>query len=217
MNRKIGGILVSMIIIVIIFPIHAPMKTIAGSIITNIESHQPPTFDIDWIQDNYNEDKNILDREDFGFWGINYTGWTPPDPIIASGPEHLVAMTNGAIAFFQKDGTKDYQDEIEDVFGFWGEQGATGFVFDPEVIYDPYADRFMAMACERAPGSLSYFLLAISDDMDPNGMWHKYRFDVTSLAGGDIDSPNIAVDSEAIYLTADFFTGGDATHTGLSH
>jgi hypothetical protein len=65
----------------------------------------------------------------------------------------------------------------------------------------------MAMACERTGGQ-SYYLLAVSDDGDPNGIWHKYRLNVTALAGGDIDSPNIAVDSQAVYLTADFFTGG---------
>ena len=167
--------------------------------------HQPPTFNMNQRNNNYSP----VEFPDSGFLAIECTGWTPPDPIIAAGPEHLVVMTNGAIGFFQKNGTKDFQDEIEDSFGFWGEEGATGFVFDPEVIYDPHTDRFMAMACERSPDSHSYYLLAISDDSDPNGDWYKYRIDVTTEGGGgDIDSPNIAVDSEAVYLSADFFTGG---------
>ena len=171
-------------------------------------THQPPTYD-KTIYDESNEDIFPLEKSDFGFLGIENTGWTPPDPIIAAGPEHVVVMTNGAIGFFQKDGTKDFQDEIEDTYGFWGDEGATNFVFDPEVIYDPHTDRFMAMACERAPSSRSYYLLAVSDDSNPNGDWHKYRLDVTTEGGGgDIDSPNIAVDSEAVYLSADFFTGG---------
>ena len=169
--------------------------------------HQTPTFFLAF--DNENKvDELSIEGFDSGFLGIEYSGWTPPDPIIAAGPEHLVVMTNGAIAFFQKDGTKDFEDEIEDSYGFWGEEGSTYFVFDPEVIYDPHANRFMAMACERSTDSKSFYLLAISDDSNPNGDWYKYRIDVTSLAGDDIDSPNIAVDSEAVYLTADFFTGG---------
>jgi hypothetical protein len=172
--------------------------------------HQPPIYEKVTETTQVLQVKEIINNKqrDFGFLGITDTGWTPPDPIIAAGPEHLVVMTNGAIAFFQKDGTKDFQDEIEDSYGFWGSVGATHFVFDPEIIYDPYTNRFMAMACERSPSDHSYFLLAISDDSDPNGAWHKYRIDVTSLAGDDIDSPNIAVDSQAVYLTADFFTGG---------
>jgi hypothetical protein len=116
-------------------------------------------------------------------------------------------MTNGAIAFFNKDGTRTFQQEISGAGGFWGGVGAGSFVFDPEVIFDPHSQRFFAMAAERT-GGRSYFLLAVSDDPNPNGFWFKYRFDVTSLAGGDIDSPNIATDSQVVYLSADFFTGG---------
>ncbi len=206
--QKIMKIFIIILILIVILPVSMPIHTPAEQLSGGITSHKPPSFDNDQIQDAMIKDKNNFYQSDFGFPGVNFTGWTPPDPIIASGLEHLVVMTNGAIAFFQKDGTMDFQDEIEDSFGFWGELGATNFVFDPEVIYDPHADRFMAMACERATGGKSYFLLAVSDDTNPNGMWYKYRLDVTNLAGGDIDSPNIAVDSQAVYLTADFFTGG---------
>ena len=196
------------LIVVIFLPLATSISTKSISTNQNVIFQTAPIIENNKINKIYDIEINNIYQTDFGFNAINFTGWTPPDPIIASGLEHLVVMTNGAIGFFQKDGTKDFQDEIEDSFGFWGEVGATGFVFDPEVIYDPYEDRFMAMACERAPTSQSFFLLAISDDTNPNGDWYKYRLDVTSLAGSDIDSPNIAVDSEAIYLSADFFTGG---------
>jgi len=205
MKEKIVYIFVIVIMIGAIFQVNSTMSISALDVDLEPISHQPPIYDSIKVSKN----KILLSgQSDFGFLGVNYTDWTPPDPIIAAGPEHLVVMTNGAIAFFQKDGTMDFQDEIEDSFGFWGNEGATGFVFDPEVIYDPHTDRFMAMACERAPGPKSYYLLAVSDDSNPNGDWYKYRLDVTALAGGDIDSPNIAVDSDAVYLTADFFTGG---------
>lgn len=178
------------------------------------EPHVPPTFD---------PDAPRIDRAslaiaaqggsgvDFGFVGIVDTGWTPPDPHMAVGPEHIVLITNGEIAFFDKNGNMTFQDEIENGFGFWGSVGAGGFVFDPEVVYDPDSGRFFAMANERFPpppqtATTPYFLLAVSDDSDPNGAWHKYRFNVLSEASDtDIDSPNIAVDDQAVYLSADFF------------
>lgn len=165
--------------------------------------HEPPKYNPRFREDPW-KDYSWMNRSG-GFVGILNTGWTPPDPHLAAGPNHIAVMTNGAIAWFTKDGTKQFQDEIEASYGFWGSLGTGSFVFDPEVIYDPHSGRFMAMACERTNGK-SYFLLAVSDDSDPNGSWYKYRFDVTSLAGGDIDSPNIAVDTQAVYLTADFFT-----------
>ena len=142
------------------------------------------------------------------FLAVTNTGWTPPDPHMAVSADHIVVMTNGEIAFFDKLGNNLFRDEIENSFGFWGAQGATNFVFDPEVIWDPHTDRFMAMACERSSesGSPGYYLLAISDDSNPVGTWHKYRIDATPHAGdNDIDSPNLAVDENVIYLSADFF------------
>ncbi|MFT4540167.1 MAG: hypothetical protein ACI841_000168 [Planctomycetota bacterium] len=168
--------------------------------------HDLPTYDPRAAEKRITEPSFHGPGADFDFLGITNTGWAPPDPEMAVGPNHVVLMTNGAIAWFQKDGTFLFQDEIEDSTGFWGSQGATSFVFDPEVIFDPHSQRFMAMANERASNGRPYFLLAISDDDDPQGSWHKYRIDVQTAAGDtDIDSPNISVDEDVIYLTADFF------------
>jgi len=173
--------------------------------------HQPPVWDpkrrVEQLP--YGGDPSPVPLADDGFFGVASTGWTPPDPHLAVGPEHVVVMTNGAIAFFTKEGTQTFIDEIEDSYGFWGGQGATNFVFDPEVIYDPHAGRFMAMANERGTSSDSYFLLAVSDDADPNGTWYKYRINATPHCGSTIDSPNIAVDGQAVYLTADCWTSNN--------
>lgn len=146
-----------------------------------------------------------LSGPDFGFLAITQTPLTPPDPYAATGPGHVVAMTNGAIAWFLRDGTFQFQQAIDGFSGFWASVGGTGFIFDPEVLFDPDSRRFMAMANERNGGQ-AFFLLAVSDDDDPNGTWHKYRFNVTAAATDtDIDSPNMGVDATAIYLSADFF------------
>ncbi len=170
--------------------------------------HEPPTY-------SPPADMPAVDRSPIlhaqsggvGFNGITNTGWTPPDPEIAVGPNHLVMMTNGGIAFFNKSGSLLFEDEIENTFGFWGAQGANNFVFDPEVRYDTHSNRFFAMANERGDDNKPYFLLAVSDDSNPMGTWHKYRMNVQAEAGGDtdIDSPNMGIDAQAVYLTADFF------------
>ncbi len=169
--------------------------------------HIPPTYS---PRDREQEITQVIEGPGgIGFLAVTNTGWTPPDPHMAVGRDHIVVMTNGQIAFFTKDGTRTFVDEIEDSFGFWGSVGATGFVFDPEVLYDPAEDRFVAMAAEAfAPGNRSYVLIAVSDDGDPNGSWHKYRFETTSLAGDLFDSPNIAVTSEAVIVTGDGFGFG---------
>jgi len=142
-----------------------------------------------------------------GFQGFTPQLLVPPDPELAAGPNHLVAIINGGLKFFQKDGTEDFFASMigQNEDNFFADVGANGLIFDPEALYDPYTDRFMIMAAEQDDSPLrGYFLLGISDDSDPNGTWYKYRLDVTSLAGPNIDSGNLGVDSQAIYLTADF-------------
>ncbi len=170
--------------------------------------HVPPSFDASRVSPVLDPESHTSDGRDVGFIGFTNTGWTPPDPHMCAGNDHVMAMVNGGIRAYLKDGTVLWTDDISGGGGFWGELGATSFVFDPEVIWDPYEERFMLMANERGPNSRSYFLLGISSTSDPTDPWHKYRFDVTSPPGGDTDSPNIAVDGDAIYITADFFTGG---------
>ncbi len=163
----------------------------------------PPYFDPDFVREP--RDKPVkLRGADYGFLGIQATGWTPPDPDIAAGPDHLVVVTNGEIAFFEQDGTMTYSRAIAGGSGFWGSVGATSFVFDPITVYDTLSNRFIAAASEHADNGDMALLLAVSDDSNPNGTWHKYRFNVSSY-GDFLDFPNLGVDNEAIYISADFF------------
>ncbi|MBD3162074.1 MAG: hypothetical protein GF346_07240, partial [Candidatus Eisenbacteria bacterium] len=171
----------------------------------NAAPYVPPTFDETRRSPLLDPNALVRDGRDIGFTGFTNTGWRPPDPHMATGIDHVMGIVNGGIAAYEKDGTLLWEDDISGSGGFWGEVGADYFVFDPEVIFDPYENRFMAMANERSDDNRSTFLLGISSTSDPGDPWYKYRLDVTTLAGNDIDSPNLAVDRDAIYLTADFF------------
>lgn len=138
-----------------------------------------------------------------GFTGICYTGISVPDPHIAAGPSHLVAVTNGAIAFFEKDGAIQFLDDIGGPQGFWSNVGAStaiGAVVDPRVIFDPSSGRYFASAIDHPGTASSFVLLAVSDDADPCGTWHKYRFDTTGLAGPLFDQQHIGVTPTAVSL-----------------
>lgn len=166
----------------------------------------PPIWDPNWVPQDRLIFPNVA-AGDFGFEAVPGTGWTPPDPEMAVGIDRIGVMTNGRIAIFDKNGVEQWRDEIENSFGFWGAQGATGFVFDPEICWDPHNNRFVAMACERSSSGTSEFLLAVSKDATPDDAndWHKYRLNVTSISDNDIDSPNLAVSQGHVLLTADFF------------
>ncbi len=141
-----------------------------------------------------------------GFQTHSNTGWTPPDPDLAVGPNHIVSVVNGEIAFFTKTGTKLFGQAIAGGGGFWGGQGAGGFVFDPVALFDPFNNRFVVAAADGA-GTNDAICLAVSDDDDPNGTWHKYRFSVSATCRF-LDFPNLGVSQNSIFISGDCFNSG---------
>ncbi len=162
-----------------------------------------PVFDEDFIPEP--AEFNVRGGgPDFGFLGIQSTGWRPPDPEIAVGPDHVVVVANAQIIYRRKsDGFATFAQNLTESGGFWGGQGAGGFVFDPIAQFDTESNRFIVAATERQ-GAQQYINIAISDADDPNGAWNKFRLNVTSYGRG-IDFPNLGVDEGAIYVTVDFF------------
>ncbi|MEM6671558.1 MAG: hypothetical protein AAF726_01870 [Planctomycetota bacterium] len=167
--------------------------------------HDPPT--VDPLMARSNEQGEVVRSVggDVEFRAFSNTGFAPADPEMAVGPDHIVAVVNGGIKIFDKQGTQLFFEGTSGAGGFWGSVGATDFVFDPEAVWDPYTGRYMVMAAERM-GGRSYFLFAVSDDTDPTGTWFKYRLNVTQIVGSNIDSVNMSVDDRAIYLTGDWFS-----------
>ncbi len=144
-----------------------------------------------------------------GFTAFNSTGWTPPDPNLAVGPNHIVGVVNSQISFFEKDGTQTYTKSLSGGSGFFGNNisgGSAGsFVFDPIALYSSHHDRFVVASAEDT-NNTSYICIGVSDDNDPNGNWHTYRITATSC--GFLDFPNIGIDENAVYISGDCFSGG---------
>lgn len=143
------------------------------------------------------------------FPGILQSPWTPPDPTIAVGPNHVVETVNMEIAWFDKEGTMLFQQRMDSSGdpGFFEELGAGDFTFDPKCFYDPIRNRYVVLALEHYSGE-AWITLAISDDDDPEGIWFKYR--TWSIVDIDdttywIDYPGFGFDNEAWYVTCNLF------------
>ena len=52
-------------------------------------------------------------QHQMNFPGISQARFTPPDPTLAVGPNHVVEMVNSEIAFFAKDGTMQFQNTLD--------------------------------------------------------------------------------------------------------
>lgn len=143
------------------------------------------------------------------FPGIGATGWTPPDPNLAVGVNHIVETVNSSVAFFNKTtGQKTFQQIMDGAGGFFGSVGATDFVFDPKCYYDKSSGRFIVLALELQDPTISKLLIAVSDDGDPNGNWFKYRIEAALTVGSNtywMDYPSLGVNKDALVVCGNMF------------
>lgn len=139
------------------------------------------------------------------FQGISATGWIPPDPIIAAGPNHVVVATNSSFAIYTKTGLRQYLT----TFGAWfSTLNPPSAIFDPKVVYDPNAGRWILLVLAKDDtAQRSYYLISVSENSDPNGRWWSWLLDA-GLNGGTAsglwaDFEGLGYDSsEAVYITS---------------
>jgi len=151
----------------------------------------------------------------------------PPDPYGAAGQNHIVNVGNVSIQFFTKTGTQQYHSSLKNFFApLRPDYG----VFDPKVLYDQYANRFVVVALEAYEvGNGDFFdmsriMLAVSDDADPNGTWYFHSIDGMvnvpdpTTPGASLvcwtDYPGFALDEEALYVTGNLFEFGTGDSYG---
>ncbi len=142
--------------------------------------------------------------------GLNQTPWTPPDPTLAVGPQHVIMTVNMALGFYRKDGTLLFSQNLDNTGnpGFFEDVGAGNFTFDPKCFYDHLSGRFVIVALEVYGSTQSWIDIAVSDDSDPMGVWYKYRTNSVIRVGNNtywVDYPGFGYDGRAYYVTGNLF------------
>ena len=137
----------------------------------------------------------------------------PPDPFGAAGIDHVVNVGNVSIQVFTKAGVKLSEQSLKSFFAPVGPPLGT-FTFDPKVIFDQHASRFVVIALERsdvgsgAAADDSYILVAVSKTADPTMGWWFATIHSKMNIGGVMrwaDYPGLGVDASAVYVTANMF------------
>lgn len=142
--------------------------------------------------------------------GLDQTPWTPPDPTLAVGPEHVIMTVNMALGFYRKDGTLIFSQNLDNTGnpGFFEDVGAGNFTFDPKCFYDHLTGRFVIVALEVYGSTQSWIDIAVSDDSDPTGVWYKYRTNSVIRVGNNtywVDYPGFGYDGQAYYVSGNLF------------
>lgn len=124
----------------------------------------------------------------------------PPDPELAVGQDHVIAVVNAAVEIYDKAGTSLFGPlDLESFFSGLG-LGCTAFAFDPNVLYDESADRYII----AADGNGTEYCVAVSQTGDATGSYNFYAFPV-DVSGEFFDYPHAGVGEEAIYVGANMF------------
>ena len=161
----------------------------------------------DWLDtDGEYQSRGLLEGWNCGGTNILY----PPDPIMAAGPTKIIVANNYQFIIYDK--ATASSDFVSTWAAFFSEviPAFTGTT-DPKVLYDHETGRWFLMILGiRGSDLYSWYLLAVSDDSDPNGTWMKYALDSTLNGGTPTDTwsdyPGMGICSDALYITANMYS-----------
>jgi hypothetical protein len=123
------------------------------------------------------------------FLGIASTNGIPPDTHGAVGPNHIMIMLNSDTRIQDRTGGTNFLTITTS--NWWTGAGSFTRITDPRVIYDRYAERWVATMVSDPRATNSSLLFAISQSSDPTGGWYKHRIDVDSNNAFWADYPNV--------------------------
>jgi hypothetical protein len=136
----------------------------------------------------------------------------PPDCGGAVGPNHVMTALNTQVRIQNRSGT-NLSTVTTDGF-FSPLVGAGAFTFDPKVLYDTFAQRWIITAPANSGAASSSLLIAVSATNDPTGTWTGFRFDVDSANVSWFDYPSIGFNHNWIVVTGNMYSISSGAFTG---
>ncbi len=142
--------------------------------------------------------------------GNQQGGLDPSDAQIAAGPNHIVVLANDDARIINKQTGAVISQVTLAAFFSW-----SGFVFDPRIMYDPYAQRWVALALKDANNNCaaasvdSKFRVLISNNSDPTQGWFYYEFDVDAANQTWMDFAKLGFNKDWICISGNVRCGSN--------
>ena len=127
----------------------------------------------------------------------------PPDTHGSPGPNHLMTTLNTEVRMQTRSGTVLSTAGLNT---FWSKVNGTAGAFDPRVLYDPYGQRWIVVACDDAATTTSGLLIGASQTSDPTGLWNLYR--VKASDTNWIDYPSVGFNKNWVAVSVNIYTTG---------
>ncbi|MDH3528850.1 MAG: G8 domain-containing protein, partial [Acidobacteriota bacterium] len=150
------------------------------------------------------------------FQGLNDNDTSiPPDTHGAAGPNHLMVTLNTQVRIQNKTGGTTSTVSLN---AFWTSVNGGSGAFDPKVLYDPFAGRWMITTCDDAVSANSGLMIGVSQTNDPTGMWNLYKYDYDAANIEWADYPSIGFNKNWIVVSMNDFTiAGNAFNGAQSY
>jgi hypothetical protein len=126
----------------------------------------------------------------------------PPDTHGAVGPSHLMVSLNSQVRFQNRSGAQLAAPITLDTF--WSAVDGGGGTFDPRTLYDPFANRWISVACDDPQSASSAILVGASLTGDPTGSWYQFR--INSDPGVWADFPSVGFNGKWVVVQLNMFT-----------
>lgn len=144
------------------------------------------------------------------FQGNSKTGFNPPDGSLTVGTDRIMSAVNGQIRLFDKSTLVVLDEKRPKIFFGSGESEVSPkFVFDPRLLYDPVAQRFIAIFTDGTSYKHSYIWIAVSKGSSPNALttndFYLFHFDADEQFKFWADYPMAGLDAGYLYITLNMF------------
>lgn len=149
------------------------------------------------------------------FAGQGYQFSAPNDNHLAVGSNgKLISVVNTNMTAYDTSGTVLVSSSLA---SFADTLGVLGYTFDPRVIYDPEADRFILTFLNGYLDSTSQIIIAFSKTPNPEGEWNFYLLNGNPLNNNTwSDYPAIGINQQELFLTYNTFTNGSTNNSGYT-
>lgn len=133
---------------------------------------------------------------------------SPPDDAMAiSNGGKVVTANNDGIEYYNSNGQFLYVSKWAD---FFNDGTLTGSIYDPRVIYDSGADRFIMVVLHGSTATTSRLLVCFSKSNDPMSGWWYYKLTGNPLNNNCwFDFPSLGVSTNEIYVSGNLYTSGN--------
>ncbi len=150
------------------------------------------------------------------FEGNTGGGGSPNDNNMAiSNSGYLISVINSNLYFYDmaNGGTLLYNHSLH----FWSlSLGTINNKFDPKVIYDPKADKFIMVFLNGTGDISSRYIVCFSTSDDPTQPWHMYALPGNPFDDGSwSDYPALSINSDDLFLTINLLTPGQSWQLGF--